>query len=697
MYSNAVKIGELNDYISPSEECVLPLIKKDEKYEIKLNDKVLNLDRHSDQNLKSDTLKEDIYTNNKLKVTKVDKNNKISVGLSDCLSCSGCLTSSEEILLKDDNYTRVVEKMKESNFCVASISPQTVFMYSSYYNMSPEEVLQRLSYLFRKLGAKLVFDIGFSELLALNLSKQEFMSNYQRKQKQNVSGSLNHTEKDAESCANVDNMSNKNSCSRFPIISSHCPGWTLYAEKTLDQELVDKISEVPSSQIIQGLLVKILCHTMNYYRRIYNLNYFRLLFSLVIGSFYTIFDVNCDNGNNNNTYTGNNKNTCKIIKDIKLINKVNTHEFTHNKDNKNDKIYHICIVPCYDKKFEMIRTEYQINFNSLLGIVVNNDDVNSEGQSKEDHEHYDNKDQDPKEQQKDEKQVEEKESIVDDILSTSDIQKILDDMNVRFEDLKKCEIDYLVDYTYYFNRFIGLCKSNESEENDMFRRFRENNNIYNKSSLRRLIRSSALYCESGGFSEEIFKSACKEIYSKSIKNVEFKQTINSDFKECVLYDSNNEEVLLRFIIAYGFKNIKNVIKMLKTTQKLNSSAKSNGCSSSNEISTNKLDYIELMSCPGGCFNGAGQMISNKRKGETKLMDSIRKYVPMQLVKWLQRNDQKDVETLSSKSLANFIKETTYTHTDDAICEYFTNLIKTLELKYELRSMAIANKNNSLQW
>ncbi|UKK01467.2 hypothetical protein MACK_002281 [Theileria orientalis] len=695
MYSNAVKIGQLNDYISPSEECVLPLIKKDEKYEIKLNDKTLNLDRNSDQNSKSDILKEDIYTNNKLKVTKLDKNNKISVGLSDCLSCSGCLTSLEEILLKDDNYTRVVEKMKESNLCVASISPQTVFMYSSYYNIGAEEVLQRLSYLFRKLGAKLVFDIGFSELLALNLSKQEFMSNYQRKQARNVSGSLNHTKKDAEREANVDNTSDKNSCSRFPIISSHCPGWTLYAEKTLDQELVDKISEVPSSQIIQGLLVKILCHTMNYYRRIYNLNYFRLFFSLVIGSFYTIFNNNCNNSNNNNTNTVNNNNTCNIIKDIKLINKVNTHEFTQNKDDKNDKIYHVCIVPCYDKKFEIIRTEYQINFNSLLDVTVNNYNVNSKSQSKQDQEHYDKNDQDQQEKQKDEEQVDEKESIVDDILSTSDVQKILDDMNTRFEDLKKCEIDYLVDYTYYFNRFIGLSKSNESEESDHIRKFRENNDIYNNSSLKKLIRSSELYCESGGFSEEIFKWACKEIYSKSIKNVEFKQTINSDFKECVLYDSNNEEVLLRFIIAYGFKNIKNVIKMLKTTQSLKNSAMSRG--GSKEISSNKLDYIELMSCPGGCFNGAGQMISNQRKKETKLMESIRKYVPIQLVRLLQKNDQKDVETLSSKSVENFIKETTYINTDNPICEYFTNFIKTLEVKYGLKSMTITNKNINLQW
>ncbi|BAM41421.1 uncharacterized protein TOT_030000682 [Theileria orientalis strain Shintoku] len=630
MYSNAVKIGGLNDYLSPSADCVLPLIKKDEKCEIKLNDKTLNLDRHADQSFKSNVLKEDIYANNKLKVTRVDKNNKISVGLSDCLSCSGCLTSSEEILLKDDNYSRVVEKMKESNVCVASISPQTVFMYSSYYDMEAEEVLQRLSYLFRKLGAKLVFDIGFSELLALNLSKKEFMAKYQRKQTGSTSGSPNHTKKDAEREATADSASDENRCSRLPIISSHCPGWTLYAEKTLDQDLVDKISEVPSSQIIQGLLVKILCHTMNYYRRIYNINYFRLFYSL---------------------------------------------DLTHDKDSKNDKVYHVCIVPCYDKKFETIRTEYQIDFNSLL-----------------DHKQYDSKDQDQHEQEKNEEQVDEKESIVDDILSTSDVQKILDDMNIRFEDLKKCEIDYLVDYTYYFNRFMGLRRSKESEERERFRRVRENDDIYDSISLRKLIRSSELYCESGGFAEEIFKWACKEIHSKSIKSVEFKQTINSDFKECVLYDSNNEKVLLRFIIAYGFKNVKNVIKMLKTMQ-----SSSNRSSKNDVIGGSRLDYIELMSCPGGCFNGAGQAIVSKRKAERGLIESISKYAPAELVRWLKTNDGKDVETLSSNSLENFIKQTTYANTDNTVCEYFASLIKTLEVKYRLKSMTTTNTNINLQW
>lgn len=45
--------------------------------------------------------------------------------------------------------------------------------------------------------------------------------------------------------------------------------------------------------------------------------------------------------------------------------------------------------------------------------------------------------------------------------------------------------------------------------------------------------------------------------------------------------------MLRFATAYGFRNIQNVCRQLK----------SNTC---------RLHYVEVMACPGGCLNGGGQ-------------------------------------------------------------------------------------------
>ena len=51
--------------------------------------------------------------------------------------------------------------------------------------------------------------------------------------------------------------------------------------------------------------------------------------------------------------------------------------------------------------------------------------------------------------------------------------------------------------------------------------------------------------------------------------------------------------------VYGFKNIQNLIRQLKTSTK------------------NPYKYIELMACPGGCYNGGGQL-----KGKDNNLEKI---------------------------------------------------------------------------
>lgn len=49
-------------------------------------------------------------------------------------------------------------------------------------------------------------------------------------------------------------------------------------------------------------------------------------------------------------------------------------------------------------------------------------------------------------------------------------------------------------------------------------------------------------------------------------------------------------VPLKFIQAYGFQHIQNIIRKLKTSK----------CD---------FEYVELMACPAGCLNGGGQLRS----------------------------------------------------------------------------------------
>ena len=57
-------------------------------------------------------------------------------------------------------------------------------------------------------------------------------------------------------------------------------------------------------------------------------------------------------------------------------------------------------------------------------------------------------------------------------------------------------------------------------------------------------------------------------------------------KECSLI--LNGEVVLKFAAAYGFRNIQNVIRSIKSKR----------CD---------YDYVEIMACPRGCLNGGGQI------------------------------------------------------------------------------------------
>lgn len=51
--------------------------------------------------------------------------------------------------------------------------------------------------------------------------------------------------------------------------------------------------------------------------------------------------------------------------------------------------------------------------------------------------------------------------------------------------------------------------------------------------------------------------------------------------------------------VYGFKNIQNLIRQIKTSTK------------------NPYKYVELMACPGGCYNGGGQI-----KGKDNDLDAL---------------------------------------------------------------------------
>lgn len=91
---------------------------------------------------------------------------------------------------------------------------------------------------------------------------------------------------------------------------------------------------------------------------------------------------------------------------------------------------------------------------------------------------------------------------------------------------------------------------------------------------------------SGGYSDYIFKYAAKVLFNENIEELDYKNLRNPDFREVIL--EKDGQVLLKFAIANGFRNIQNLVQKLKR-------GKSN------------YHYVEVMACPSSCLNGGAQI------------------------------------------------------------------------------------------
>lgn len=85
---------------------------------------------------------------------------------------------------------------------------------------------------------------------------------------------------------------------------------------------------------------------------------------------------------------------------------------------------------------------------------------------------------------------------------------------------------------------------------------------------------------SGGYSDYIFKSAAKELFQEEPETLVYKNLRNPDFREIIL--EKNGQVVLRFAIANGFRNIQNLVQKLKRGK-------------------STYHYVEVMACPSGWF------------------------------------------------------------------------------------------------
>ncbi|TID20375.1 hypothetical protein CANINC_003620 [Pichia inconspicua] len=191
---------ELNDFIRPSAACTKPVeeVEKEETHfqlEIE-NDGIDNEDK------------------------KVKKISRAQISLTDCLACSGCVTSSEEVLIAQHSYNEFIKYYEENKGkkYILSISDQCRASIAISYEVTIETVDLVLARIF---GEKFQFTSYVPISIGREIIDNALYEEVENNKKRNV-GEF-----------------------KGPILSGSCPGWLVYANKT-HSELGPQLSRVKS-------------------------------------------------------------------------------------------------------------------------------------------------------------------------------------------------------------------------------------------------------------------------------------------------------------------------------------------------------------------------------------------------------------------------------------------------------------------
>lgn len=214
--SNALRITDVNDFLGPSTNCILPL-NGGATFDVKQND--MNVV----QKAPAGSVLTPIIP---IKATS-SNSTKAKVTVSDCLSCSGCVTSAETVLLSTeskDSFKSIMKRARhgdQTSYNVVALSQQSVASIAAQEGLSLTTTAQKLAtFLQQEAGFDAVLDLSEMRQISLLRASEEFVLRYK-------SG-------------------------RTLTITSACPGWLTYAEKTQSQAVLDCISSIRSPQGMLG-------------------------------------------------------------------------------------------------------------------------------------------------------------------------------------------------------------------------------------------------------------------------------------------------------------------------------------------------------------------------------------------------------------------------------------------------------------
>ena len=281
-----------NDYLNPSSQgCINPLfaVDDDDSESKETKENVITDSNTTSKSKTVLTFEDDIH--NAVTETSVDqsvvkkKSKKASVSVADCLACSGCVTSTEAVLITN---TYSLRRFREAigdgeTFLVFTVSEPSVVDITRYFDSvhSLFEVYDKLgAYLSIELNANMVISAAKANYVSLLEQREEFIYRYRKSVTQNngllpsqlkapiaseklrpdpsVALSAEETRFVKASQVTYHKAGRDNSFeahSKMPMFVSSCPGWVCYVEKTAPYA-IPFLSSVKSPMSISGAILK---------------------------------------------------------------------------------------------------------------------------------------------------------------------------------------------------------------------------------------------------------------------------------------------------------------------------------------------------------------------------------------------------------------------------------------------------------
>ncbi|XP_028339828.1 cytosolic iron-sulfur assembly component 3 isoform X2 [Physeter macrocephalus] len=221
LFSGALQLTDLDDFIAPSQDCIKPM----------------RVDKRPGSGVAKIHIEDDGSYFQVSQDGGTKKLERAKISLDDCLACSGCVTSAETVLITQQSHEELrkvlgANKMAapdQQRLVVISVSPQSRASLAVRFQLNPTDTARKLTAFFKKIGAHYVFDTTFSRNFSLLESQREFVRRFR---------------------AQADSKQ------ALPVLTSACPGWICYAEKTHGNVLLPYISTARSPQQVMGSLVK---------------------------------------------------------------------------------------------------------------------------------------------------------------------------------------------------------------------------------------------------------------------------------------------------------------------------------------------------------------------------------------------------------------------------------------------------------